>query len=235
MKPWEVLDTVPVPGASQVMELCRRGDELIIRVDGRALMSTRMVASEEALAELAYARLSTESSPQVLIGGLGMGFTAAATLRCSPPDGRVLVLELVPAVVRWNRDVLGAAAGHPLADPRLEVREGDVVDEVRQSKASWDAILLDVDNGPAGLSTPSNNWLYKAAGLRALHWALKPKGVLSIWSAHEAPGFPQRMESAGFEVESKRVRGRPGNKGPRHMIYLGRRLERSRRNARRRR
>jgi len=232
MTPWELIDSeeIAMPfgeaAGPSVMALMRRAEEYVIRVDGRELMSNAAYASEEALAELACARIADRGKARVLVGGLGMGYTLAAALRALGEDARVVVAELVPAVVRWNRGPLGHLAGNPLDDPRAEVREGDVADLIRAPDAPWSAILLDVDNGPSGLTRFTNNWLYTPAGLDAAHAALEPGGVLAVWSAFPDDGFTRRMRRAGFatEVVDTRSRGRKG--GRRHYIWLGEALGR---------
>ena len=220
MNPWEVIARTPVPNSRDEMELVRRGEEWIIRVDGQPLMSSRVHGSEDALAEMAFERMPDTANPRVLIGGLGMGFTAAAALRLAPPAARIEVAELVPAVVEWNRGPLGEVAGRPLNDERLVVHEGDVIEKIRGASGSWDAILLDVDNGPDGLTRESNGWLYEEKGLRALLTAMSPHGVLAVWSANDDRSFTQRLTRCGYQVEVIPVRGRAGNKGSRHTVWL---------------
>ena len=204
------------------MILLRRGEELVIRAGREVLMGTRMHGSEEALADLAYDHLGTRVGTRVLVGGLGMGFTAAAALRRCPADGAVVVSELVPKIVDWNRGLLGPAAGRPLDDPRLSVEMGDIAVLLRSSTTAWDGILLDVDNGPSPLSQEANQWLYSRAGLAALLGALRSDGVVCVWSASGDEAFTRRMESAGFRVDVHRVRARGGKRGPRHIIWVGR-------------
>lgn len=224
MDRWELLDSEPVPGGQGVMRLMRRGDELVIRVDERELMSTKLHGSEDALAELALTRLGVERSQtaSVLVGGLGIGFTLAAALGRLGPEGRAVVAELVPAVVRWNQGPLGEAAGHPLSDERVTVHPGDVSDLVRHPPAPWDAILLDVDNGPTALTRPSNSWLYGWEGLGACLAALVPGGVLAVWSAAPDRAFTHRLEKAGFATELVMVRARGARGGRRHQVWLAR-------------
>ena len=230
MNAWELLDSEEVPrspgapetGRASVMALMRRGHEFVIRVDGRELMGSHVHGSEDALADLAFERLGARAAPRVLVGGLGMGFTLAAALRGVGPEGAVVVAELVPAVVRWNRGVLGAVAGNPLADPRASVHAGDVADAMRHPPQPWDAILLDVDNGPSGLTRASNNWLYTPEGLETAHRGLAPGGILGVWSAFPDAAFTRRMERAGFAVEVVEVRARGGKQGgQRHVIWFG--------------
>ncbi len=221
MLAWEKLDGEAVPGDDTVMELLRRGTELVIRVSGRELMSSRVHGSEDALADLACDRLKDRPAARVLVGGLGMGYTLAATLQELPADAVVLVAELVPAVIEWNRGILGACAGHPLTDRRARVVVGDVGDVVRNNVGRLDAILLDVDNGPAAFTTLNNQGLYDNGGVEACHRALRPGGVLAVWSAWEDRHFEQRLRFYGFEARVDRVRARLKKGGPRHTIFVG--------------
>jgi spermidine synthase len=184
-------------------------------------MNSRVHGSEDALAEQTCARLAGRAKPRLLIGGLGMGFTLAAALRQLDEQAQVVVAELVPAVVAWNRGPLGEPAGHPLQDPRVTVREGDVARILSAEQQGYDAILLDVDNGPEGLTRKENDWLYGVNGLNAAYTALRPGGVLAVWSAGPDPDFMQRLRKVGFEVEEVRVRAH-GSKGARHVIWFGR-------------
>jgi spermidine synthase len=221
--PWILLDSAPVPGNGGELRLYRRGDEFSIKVVGRGeLMNSRVHGSEDALAEETCARLVDGIAPELLIGGLGMGFTLAAALRHLGERGRVVVAELLPAVVAWNRGPLGAAAGYPLEDVRVSVHEGDVARVLKLGQQAFDAILLDVDNGPEGLTRRQNDWLYGINGLSAAYAALRPQGVLAVWSAGPDPDFVQRLRKVGFEVEELRVRAH-GSKGARHIIWLARR------------
>lgn len=219
MVPWILLDRADIPGGG-VLTLHRRGEEFAIRVGNVELMNSRMHGSEEALATVAFERLGGRGAPRVLIGGLGMGFTLAAVLAAAPRDGVAVVAELVPAVVQWNRQFLGHLAGRPLADPRVVVREGDVGKVIAERRGEYDAILLDVDNGPDGLTTPENERLYGPAGLRAAHDALRPKGILGIWSSFASPRFTKQLRDARFVVEEVRARARGAAGGGRHMIWV---------------
>lgn len=220
MTPWKLLDSTPVPGGGE-LQLYRRGDEFSIKLKGGGeLMSSRVHGSEVALAELACGGLAERSHPRMLIGGLGMGFTLAAALGQLDAGAEVMVAELVPAVVEWNRGPLGEHAGRPLDDPRATVRVGDVADILKVERQAWDAILLDVDNGPEGLTRKGNDWLYSLDGLVAAYEALRPKGILAVWSAGPDQHFPGRLRKAGFEVEERRVRAHAGRKGARHTIWL---------------
>ncbi len=208
------------------MDLMRRGEEWVICVDGRELMSDQMHSSEDALADLATARIGDRPEARILVGGLGMGFTLAAALKGVGPEAQVIVAELVPAVVRWNRTLTGKMAGFPLSDPRAGVHAGDVADAIRGPAASWDAILLDVDNGPNGLTRETNNWLYSWQGLDQAWTALRPGGILAVWSAFDDRAFTRRVERAGFEVECVGVRSRGKQGGHRHYVWVGVRVDR---------
>ena len=202
------------------MKLIRRSDEYIILVDGAILMSSRMHGSEEALATFACQRLRTLQQPSVLIGGLGMGFTLRATLDLLPPDATVVVAELVPAVVEWNRGPLGPLAGHPLKDRRVRVETGDVAVTLSSRLGQFDAVLLDVDNGPTAFTASNNAGLYDNRGIAAARAALKMDGVLAVWAAQDDRKFEQRLRQGRFDVQVQRVRGRVKKGGPRHTIFL---------------
>ena len=203
------------------MKLTRRANEYIILANGKSLMSSRMHGSEEALATLACRRVRTLERPCVLVGGLGMGFTLRATLDFLPPDAMVIVAELVPAVVEWNRGPLGPLAGQPLKDRRVRVDVGDVAATLSSGPGRFDAVLLDVDNGPAAFTSSDNAQLYDDRGLAAARAALKIGGVLAVWSARDDRKFEQRLRYGGFRVEVERVRARLKKGGPRHTIFLG--------------
>lgn len=220
MIPWELLECAQVPGSGEELRLYKRGGEFAIRVDGRELMNSRAHGSEEALAELACARIADRPCPRVLIGGLGMGYTTAAALHRLGAEGQVVVAELVPAVVAWNRGALADAAGHPLQDARVTVCEVDVAHILQAEQRAYDAILLDVDNGPAGLTRKGNDWLYARAGLNATYTALRPAGVLAVWSASPDRAFAKRLCRAGFEVNEVSVRARGPGEGGHHIIWL---------------
>jgi spermidine synthase len=202
------------------MKLIRRGDQYLILVNGAILMSNRMHGSEEALATFAFQRMRTLERPSVLIGGLGMGFTLRATLDLLPSDAAVVVAELAPAVVEWNRGPLGPLAKHPLKDKRVRVETGDVAVTLRSCLGQFDAVLLDVDNGPAALTDSNNAGLYDSRGIAAAHASLKKTGVLAIWAAKEDREFKQRLRDGGFDVQVQRPRGRLIKGGPRHTIFL---------------
>jgi len=222
MIPWVLLGETRVATDGKRLTLHQRDSEFSIRIDGGELMNSRSHGSEEKLAELACARLAGRDDAQVLIGGLGMGFTLAAALRQLGAAARLTVAELVPEVVAWNRGPLAELAGRPLSDPRVTVCEGDVARMIKARPQAYDAILLDVDNGPEGLTHTNNDWLYGSDGLSAAYAALRPGGVLAVWSAARDRAFTARLRKAGFEVEEARVRAR-GSKGARHIIWLARR------------
>ncbi len=223
MIPWKLLDTAQIPGKGGELQLYRRDTEFSIRiVGGGELMNTRAHSSEDALAELACRKIAGCSRPRVLIGGLGMGFTLAAALRHLGNNAEVVVAELVPAVVVWNQSSLGEHAGHPLLDERSTVREGDVAKILKAERQAYDAILLDVDNGPEGLTRKKNNWLYSMDGLTASYTALRSNGILAVWSAGPDQNFTQRLRKVGFKVSQNRVREHD-NKGKLHTIWLAER------------
>jgi spermidine synthase len=215
------LGTALVPGTNVELQLYQSGDLYSIKIPGRGdLMNSRTHGSEKALAELACAKIARCAKPRVLIGGLGMGFTLAAALQTLGAAAEIVVAELVPEVVDWNRTLIGAPAGQPLADPRSSVYVGDVADLIRQTTAGFDAILLDVDNGPEALVRKENDWLYSGDGLRAARRALRPGGVLAVWSASPDRGFSARLRHAGFDVDEQIVRPHRAGKGPRHVIWM---------------
>ena len=225
MTPWTLLDSARIPGNGGELSLYQRGGEFSIKIVGRGeLMNSRVHGSEDALAELTCARLVNRADPRLLVGGLGMGFTLAAALRHLGDAARVVVAELVPGVVAWNRGVLGESAGYPLQDARVSVREKDVARILDVETQAFDAILLDVDNGPDGLTRKENDWLYGEDGLNAACAALRPRGVLAVWSAGPDQAFLQRLRKVGFEVEEVRVRAH-GSKGVRHVIWFARRVD----------
>ncbi|MFT3925920.1 MAG: hypothetical protein QM778_25480 [Myxococcales bacterium] len=220
MIPWELLDSALIPDNGGELRLYRRGSELSIRADGQELMNSRVHDSEEVLARLGCGPVGARRKVRVLVGGLGMGFTLAETLRQVRQDAEVVVAELVPAVVNWNRSHLGHLAGFPLDDPRVRVHTGDVAELLRTERDHYDAILLDVDNGPEGFTRKANDWLYARSGLRHAHTALRAQSVLAVWSAGGDREFTQRLTRGGFRVEevSAKSRGRRG--GSRHHIWL---------------
>jgi spermidine synthase len=216
MIPWSLLDTAVIPGDGGEMRLYQRGDEYSIRVGPYELMNSRVHASEDALAELVCPKLGAR--PRVLIGGLGMGFTLGAVLQRVDAKAEVVVAELVPAVVRWHRGPLRVVSKDALDDPRVRIREEDVAQVIRDG--AYDAILLDVDNGPAGLTSKHNDRLYSVRGLRTAYDALKPQGILAVWSGGPDEAFVKRLKQTGFGVEEKIVRARGKKGGARYVIWL---------------
>jgi spermidine synthase len=219
MIPWEHLDTAPIPGEAGTLRLMRRGTEFSIQLDRTELMNSRLFGSEEALARLAAERVAGVAAPRVLIGGYGMGFTLRAALDHLPPKATITVAEIVPAVLEWARGPMAELTGGSLDDLRVTIRAADVAALIRERVNAYDAILLDVDNGPDGLTRAANDRLYDAAGLAAARAALRPRGVLAVWSAHPDAAFTRRLGQAGFTVEDVATRAR-GKRGARHVIWL---------------
>jgi spermidine synthase len=219
MNPWVLLDEVEVPGDGGAMKLYQRAFEFSISVKNDELMNSRMHGSEDALAELACKQIAGRKNPRVLIGGLGMGFTLRAALDNLGTHAEVVVAELVPAVVKWNQTHLAELAGKPLMDPRTTVRESDVRLVIKEEADAYDAIMLDVDNGPDALTHEGNDRLYTRGGIDAAKKALRPGGILGIWSAEPDKSFSKRLRGAGLKVEEVTVRAR-GTKGRRHTIWL---------------
>jgi spermidine synthase len=221
MIPWKLLDTAAVPDQGGQLTLHQRGDEFSIRADRLELMNSRAHGSEEALAELGCAPIASRPKARVLVGGLGMGFTLRAALDHLDADAEVVVAELVPAVVVWNRSYLAHLAKAPLDDARVRVHEGDVAEPMRSAPGSFDAIVLDVDNGPEGLTRRANDWLYGSAGLGRARAALRQGGVLAVWSARSSDEFTMRMKRAGFAVTEHHLRARLERGGSRHTLWIG--------------
>lgn len=219
MKRWELLGAASASEGTDI-RLMRRDDEYVILANGKPLMSSRMHGSEEALAALGCTEAQRLARPRVLVGGLGMGFTLRAVLGVLPLAAVVTVAELVPAVIQWNREVLGALAGYPLQDPRVRIQVADVGFTLRAHRERFDAILLDVDNGPAAFTVGTNAGLYDDSGVAAAYAALCPLGTLAVWSAWEDTAFEQRLRAHGFTVDVVRVRARMKKGGPRHKIFL---------------
>lgn len=222
MKPHELVGSARVPGHDAELRCYHHDGDFTIWLDRVELMSSRVTGSEELLAELALQRLGARPAPRVLVGGLGMGFTLARVLALVDAAAAAEVVELVPEIVTWNRDVLGQCAGHPLRDPRTLLVMGDVGDVIRAATNRYDVILLDVDNGPEGLSRPRNERLYGDRGLAAIHAALRPSGVLAVWSAADNHAFDKRVRRSGFAVTEHHVRARR-TKGPRRTIWVAQR------------
>lgn len=215
-----LLATARIPDTDTEMKLHEHADRFAISIPGRGeLMNSRVHGSEIALAESTCKRMAGRAAPRILIGGLGMGFTLAATLN-AVGDAEVTVAELVPEVVEWNRDLIGEPSGHPLKDPRTRVFVGDVARLLREKSGYFDAVMMDVDNGPEALIRRENDWLYSPAGLAATRRALKPGGLLAVWSASPDKRFTERLAAAGFEVDLQMVRPHRKGKGARHYIWF---------------
>jgi spermidine synthase len=221
MQPRELLAEAVVPGG-ETLRLFRRGGDFMIVLDRNELMSSRMSGSEDALAVMACARLDGRAAPHLLIGGYGMGFTLRAALGVLGPKARITVAELVPEIIAWARGPMAALAAGCLDDPRVGLFSGDVAAPIRAAEAVYDAILLDIDNGPDGLTRESNGWLYTPHGLAAVRRALTPGGVLAVWSAAPDDGFTRRLKEASYGVEVVGVRARANGKGPRHTLWFAR-------------
>jgi len=221
MDRWIIIASTAVPGSNTELTLLQCNDDFAIRIGGVPgdLMNSRTHHSEEALAELACSRLRRIENARVLVGGLGMGFTLAQVLKTVPGSAEVIVAELVPAVVEWNRGLLGQCAGRPVDDGRTRVHLGDVADLLKHRSEKFDAILLDVDNGPEAMTSSDNVWLYSPDGLRTIYEKLRPEGIAAIWSARADPLFTKRLRKTGFDVQLRTVRARPG-KGSRHKIFV---------------
>ncbi len=221
MIPWQLLGEATTPDGTP-MALTRRGNEFMILADGKDLMSSRMKGSEEALATFGCDRARELEGPCVLVGGLGMGFTLRAALDVLPASATVVISELLAAVVEWNRGPLGPLADHPLRDSRVQVEIGDVAQTLTLSVGRFDAVLLDVDNGPSAFTQAANGGLYDNEGLITARASLKPKGTYAVWSAREDRKFEHRLRYHGFSVETHHVRARLKKGGPRHAIFVGR-------------
>jgi spermidine synthase len=217
MQAWETVATARIADGSEFV-LARHGDEWVVRVESRILMGNRLHDSEVALAEESISR--ADDPQRVLVGGLGMGYTLRAVLESVDSDASVTVAELVPELVAWNREHLGALNDHPLDDPRVEVVVGDVFDLIKGSPGTFDVILLDVDNGPIALAQAKNQRLYSEYGVRFCRAALRPGGVLGVWSANPNARYEQRMRRHGLDVEVLRVHARVGSRA-RHILFLG--------------
>jgi len=215
----ELVDTAQIPGGDE-LRLYRRGGDFIIAIGGNELMNSRMSGSEEALAVMSCERLRSPDSAHLLIGGYGMGFTLRAALAALGPSARITVAELVPAIIDWARGPMAELAAGCLDDRRVELVVGDVAAAIAEGRSRYDAILLDVDNGPDGLVRQANDGIYSAAGLASAKAALRPGGILAIWSAAPDPRFMRRLMAAGFRVDEVTVRARSNGKGARHTIWF---------------
>jgi len=220
MKPQHTLGQSRTPDGGEIV-LCERDGAYVIRVNGLELMTSRAHGSEEELARLALAKV-TQKNPRVLIGGLGMGYTLRAVLDVVPQAAKIMVAEILPIVVIWNRSELAHLAGFPLEDPRVAVVERDVAEIIAAGPSAFDAVLLDVDNGPAALTVDVNERLYCASGLAAIRRCLRPGGILGVWSSDPDRAFERRLAKAGFRVSTETVPARRGGKGPRHTIFIAR-------------
>jgi spermidine synthase len=219
MLPWEKLDTAKIPGGGE-LRLMRRGTEFTIKLGSNELMNSRLTATEQALATLACDRIKTRTAPKILIGGLGMGFTLRAALTVLGPQAQIDVAELVPAVVAWARGPMAELFGDSLTDRRVTIHETDVVDLIRTARADYDAILLDVDNGPNGIVRKANDRLYDVNGLAAAHEALAPGGVLAVWSSAPDAKFTGRLRRSGFAVTENAVRAKSPQGRAQHFIWI---------------
>lgn len=220
MIPWVHLDTATVPGGGGELKLMQRGAEFSIMAGRIELMNSRLSGSEEALATLVLDRLAGRPAIRMLIGGLGMGFTLRAALANLPSDGSIVVSELVPEVVKWSRGALTPVFGDSANDPRADIQVIDVAQAIAAGKGGYDAILLDVDNGPEGVSRPANDRLYTPAGLTAARLALKKGGILAVWSSGPYDSFTKLLRGANFAVDEVRIKAHRGRSGARHVIWL---------------
>jgi spermidine synthase len=218
----ELIGTAQVPGG-QELRLFRRGGDFMIVLDRNELMSSRMGGSEKALALMTLERLPERTGRHLLIGGYGMGFTLRAALGVLDAQAKLTVAELVPEIIAWAHGPMADLAAGCLDDPRVDLVERDVADLIEDGQGYYDAILLDVDNGPDGLTVPANDRLYSARGLARAMRALKPGGILAVWSAAPDEAFARRLKSAGFMVDEVAVKARENGKGPRHVIWFARR------------
>ena len=220
MIPWVHLDSAKTGDGAQELRLKRRGSEFSIMLGTNELMNSRLSGSEAALATLAAKKIEQVAKPHMLIGGLGMGFTLRAALGALGNKAQIMVVELVPAVVAWARGPMAAIFGDSLGDPRVSIREADVTEIIRAHRSKFDAILLDVDNGPEGLTRKANDALYNLAGLKAAHTALRPGGILAVWSSGPNPAFAKRLGGAGFDVNEVNIRATGRGGGARHVIWI---------------
>jgi spermidine synthase len=220
MIPWSQIDTARVPGADVELRLMRRGAEFSMMLGQNELMNSRLSGSEEALATLACRQIEAVKAPHLLIGGLGMGFTLRAALAVLGSEARIVVAELVPAVIAWARGPMKDIFGESLSDSRADIRQADVIKVIKSQEKTFDAILLDVDNGPEGLIRKANDALYDATGLQAIHRALRPAGVLAVWSSGPNPAFTRRLRDAGFDANEVGVRATTKRSGAHHVIWF---------------
>ena len=220
MIPWLQIDTARVPGADIELRLMRRGEEFSMMLGQNELMNSRLSGSEEALATLTCKKIEAVKRPHLLIGGLGMGFTLRAALAVLGRDARITVAELVPAVIAWAHGPMAELFGDSLTDPRASIREADVVDVIKTPPSAFDAILLDVDNGPEALIRKANDTLYDRNGLQAIRRALRPGGILAVWSSGPNIAFTKRLRAADFDVNEVGVRATTKRSGAHHVIWF---------------
>ena len=223
MNPWKLLGRAQTPGGGAELVLRQRDTEFSIRADNLELMNSRVYGSEEAMAKLGCQNLSKHPRPRVLIGGLGMGYSVRTALDILGDDAQVVVAELVPAVVEWNRGVLADLAGRPLDDRRVELHVGDVVQLIKTARGEYDAIMIDIDNGAEAIVRKGNDWLYSLPGLTTTYAALRPGGIMAMWSAGPQPAFVRLLRRAGFEVDEVKVRARGGSNrkgGAHHVVWI---------------
>jgi spermidine synthase len=225
MIPWTHLDIAQIPNDGGELKLSQRGDEFSIKLSGKRgeLMNSQNYNSEKVLSQLGCAHIKPHHDAHILVGGLGMGYTLAAALKAVNAESQVTVAELVPEVVKWNRGPLGNCAGNPLQDQRTNVHIGDVKELLTSRLPTFDAILLDVDNGPKGLTHSDNNWIYSEDGLKDIYDTLAPNGMLAIWSAGPDYLFTIRLKKIGFRVDTRTAQARP-RKGSQHTIFLAKKL-----------
>jgi spermidine synthase len=221
MREWTLVGTATVPGSETTLTLHQSDRDFVIRLSGTGseLMSTRRRGSEEALGRLPFSHIPNPDNATVLVGGLGMGFTLAAALHAAGRDACVTVAELVPEIVTWNRGPLGEESGFPLKDPRTDLYIGDVTRLLLERVSQYDIIALDIDNGPEGLTSAENDWLYSPPGIAATRKALRPGGVIAYWSATSDSGFARRLRDTGDEIFEERVHAH-GSRGTRHTIWM---------------
>jgi len=222
MIPRKILGSAQTPDQAGTLQLSRRGDDFFIAYNGKELMNSRMHGSEDLLAEFACKSVAHRPGVRLLVGGLGLGYTLAAALAIVRPDAVVVVAELVPAVVQWNRGICGHLAGNPLKDPRVHVMEEDVCLVLKNDTSGFDAVMLDVDNSPDSMTQTSNDWLYTRNGLKKIYQSLRPKGILTVWSAAPDSTFSRRLQRTGFIVQEKTVSARNSGKGGLHTIWVAR-------------
>lgn len=220
MIPWELLDKSQTPDNNSELFLYKRGKEYSIRLNGMELMNSRIYRSESLLSRLSCKTILDRKNVRILIGGLGMGYTLASALSSLKSDAKIVIVELMPAVIKWNREILFHLAGSPLDDPRVTSKSMDIVQYIKENIKPFDAVILDVDNGPEGFTQKNNDWLYNDNGLKCLKKNITKNGNLSIWSAAPNKKFSMRLKKTGFKVEEKTVRAGTNKKGSKHTIWI---------------